>query len=60
VKLPLKELLKRLTLPKLKPKLTKHLENQCPFALIPLKVIKKIQLIPFEVFKKLILTLGED
>jgi hypothetical protein len=52
MKLPLKDLLKRLMPPKLKPKLTKYLENQCPLALIPLKVIKKIQLIiPFEVFK---------
>jgi hypothetical protein len=31
---------------------TKHPENRCPYVLIPLKVIKKVQLIPFKVFKK--------
>jgi hypothetical protein len=39
---------------------TKHIENLekwCPHVLIPLKVIKrKIQLIPFKVFKNLILS----
>jgi hypothetical protein len=35
---------------------TKHPENWCPYVLIPSKVIKKNQLLPFEVLKKLILT----
>jgi hypothetical protein len=47
MKLPLKELLKRLMLPKQKSKLIKHLENQCPLALIPLKVILKKPTITF-------------
>jgi len=56
VKLPLKELLRRLTryLNLLHNKV--HLENWCPLALIPSKIIRKIQLIPFEVFKNPILT----